>query len=337
MLSCCRRAHSSVSEYNRRKRPTSENTEAASRQEEPQREPAKENPTEILPPPVIEGEMPTYFHMGGQAKYCLLEGYKNGKWGLMTTTKTENELYLSSFGEGYPFQPNAYGGMEVLQEMGPYHASLCWMTDQAFLSDLGVRGAAFGGLMSSVLKMGAITAEELQVTGKLKCGFDCNPIKVEVEVPLYKQPFFKGYIVMIPAEHFLLGYRTVFDIEVKEFYMHALCLGFDNKSTELCLKLENFELLRGSVFQRLGEKWAVALKSDIYGSNVGLSNFHVGCQYEWDPDTLIKAKITGEARLGLIYKRKLSEGIDVLLNCCFDGLDPLNGKIKLGAAWYFNV
>ncbi|KAH8374229.1 hypothetical protein KR200_004681, partial [Drosophila serrata] len=300
-------------------------------------EPSMENPREILPPPVLEGEMPTYFHVGVLAKLSLLDGYNNGVWRLQTTTRTENDLYLSGFGGGYPLITNACGGMEVLQEMGPYHASLCWLTDQEFLSDVGVQGVAFGGQWISVCKLGAANmADEWQFTGKLKCGFDLNPVKVELEIPIYRQPLFKGYLMLAPAKHFLLGYRTVFDLGVRKFGMHAFCMGFDYQTTEVALKLENFNQLRGSIFQRLGENWAFALKTDLYG-NVGQKNFHIGCQYEWEPGSLIKAKITGDARLGFIYQRKLSKGIEVLFNCCFDGKDPLNGDIRLGAAWYFNV
>ncbi|XP_017025434.1 voltage-dependent anion-selective channel-like [Drosophila kikkawai] len=305
-------------------------------QEESQGDHVKENLVPIVQPPTVEGEVPSYFQVNALANMSLLNGYENGVWKLQTTTKTKSDLFLSSFGEGYPFLNNAYGGVEALQEMGPFHAALCWLTNQEFLLDLGANDEALSGQWFSVLKFGAATAEELQFTAKLRLGFERNPIKMELEVPIYRQPLLKGYLMVVPVEHFALGYRTVFDVNDKKFGMHAFCVGFNNQSTEISLKLENFEHLRGTIFQRLFGKWALALKTDIYG-NVDQRNLHVGCQYEWGPGTLIKTKIRGDARLGFIVERKLSEAIRMVYNCSFDGKDPLNGEIRMGAAWYFNL
>lgn len=144
---------------NRRKR----YTEAPPHEEEPppaEEAPKKENQTEIIPPPAVEGEMATYFHVGLMAKMCLIHGYKNGIWKLQTTSKTESDFYLSTFGEGYPGITSVYGGMEAYKEVGNYHSSFSWLTDREFLSDLGAHGEGLGGLWHSVLKSALATAEE---------------------------------------------------------------------------------------------------------------------------------------------------------------------------------
>lgn len=82
-----------------------------------------------------------------------------------------------------------------------------------------------------------LSLSRFQFSSKLKCGFERNPWKVELEVPIYKQPHFMGYLLVAPAENFLLGYRTVFNVEDRNFAMHGFCLGYDNKTTEVALKL----------------------------------------------------------------------------------------------------
>lgn len=71
----------------------------------------------------------------------------------------------------------------------------------------------------------------------IKCGLEVNPIKLELIVPIHKEPLFQAYAVFAPIENWLLGYRTVYSLEEKGFDMHALCLGFSNGNTELGLKL----------------------------------------------------------------------------------------------------
>ncbi|EDW88001.1 voltage-dependent anion-selective channel [Drosophila yakuba] len=298
----------------------------------------EENKVEILPPPAMEGEMPTYFHVGLLAKMCLTHGYTIGRWKLQCTSKTEKDFYLSSFGEGYPTWNSVYGGLEAYKEQGPFHASLSWLSDGDLLSDLGAHGNALGGSWSAIVKsmVSAGQTDGCKFQCKLKCGFDRNPGKLQIYIPIYREPLLMGYIMLEPAKNYLLGYRTVFNVEDRDFNMHAFCGGFSNDNTEVGLKVENFETLRGSIFQRLGEKWAVALKANLYG-NVSARTITVGGQYEWEPGTLLKAKVRGDTRLGFIFQRKLREDIEVLFHVGFDGRDPINGKHKFGASWYFNV
>jgi len=72
---------------------------------------------------------------------------------------------------------------------------------------------------------------------KLKCGFERNPVKVELVVPLYKEPLFLGYVVVTPVENWLLGYRAAYNLDDKGFDKHAFCLGYNNGRTEVGLKL----------------------------------------------------------------------------------------------------
>ncbi|XP_017111494.1 voltage-dependent anion-selective channel [Drosophila elegans] len=296
----------------------------------------EENRVEILPPPLMEGEMPSYFHVGLLAKMCLVHGYSIGAWKLQSNSKTDSDFYLSSFGEGYPTWNSVYGGLEAYKEEGNFHASLAWLSDGDMLSDLGARGEGLGGIWSSVLKSVVSTDEGVAYQCKVKCGFERKPGRVELYVPIYKEPLFMGYILVQPANNFLLGYRTAFNVQDRNFIMNAICAGYNNSSTEVGLKLENFQTLRGSIFQRIGEKWAVALKANLYG-NVNAKRFAIGGQYEWEPGTLLKAKVRGDTRLGFIFQRKIREDIEVLLHVGFDGKDPINGVHKCGASWYFNV
>ncbi|XP_017059194.2 voltage-dependent anion-selective channel-like [Drosophila ficusphila] len=294
-----------------------------------------EKDLEFLPPSPVEGEMASYFHVGFLAKMCLIHGYDHGVWKLQTTSKTENDFYLTSFGEGYPTWNSIYGGLEAYQEKGNYHASLAWLTDRSLLSDLGARGEALGGIWSSILKTNLTTSDGCECQCKLKCGFERNPGKVELFVPIYREPLLMGYILIEPATNYLLGYRTVFNVEDRKFEMHAFCAGFSNNSTEVGIKLENFEHLRGSIFQRIGEKWALALKTNLYG-NVNARHLSFGGQYEWKPGTLLKAKLRGNSRIAFSFQRRIRKDIAVLFHVGFDGNNPINGKHSIGTSWYFN-
>ncbi|XP_016931732.3 voltage-dependent anion-selective channel [Drosophila suzukii] len=315
---------------------TTDNSGGDAQNTSSEEEAKKENRVEILPPPPAEGEMPSYFHVGLLAKMCLIHGYSNGLWKLQSTSKTEKDFFLSSFGEGYPTWNSVYGGLEAYKEEGNFHASLAWLSDGYLLSDLGTRGEALGGTWSSVFKSMLSSSDGCEYQCKMKCGFERKPGKIELYVPIYKDPLFMGYFLCEPATNYLMGYRTVLNVEDKKFDMHAFCVGYSNNSTEVGMKLENFENIRGSIFQRIGEKWALALKANLYG-NVNAKSVHVGGQYELEPGTLLKAKVRGDTRIGFIFQRRFREDIEALFHVCFEGKDPINGKHKFGASWYFNM
>ncbi|XP_017075594.2 voltage-dependent anion-selective channel [Drosophila eugracilis] len=301
-----------------------------------QEEAKKESNVEILPEPLKESELPTFFHVGLLAKMCLVHGYTNGPWKLQCTSKTEDNFFMSTFGEGYPTWNSVYGGLEIYKEQGNFHGSLAWLTDGFFLSDVGANGKNLGGMWSSVLKSMITTSDGFKYQCKVKCGFERSPVKMEFYIPIYKEPLFMGYILVEPAKSYVLGYRTVFNVEDKKFDMHSLCVGCIKDSIEVGMKLENFETVRGSIFQRIGSKWALALKANLYG-NVNAKLITIGGQYEWEPGTLLKAKLRGDTRLGFIFQRKLREDIEFLFHFGFQGKDPINGKHKVGMSWYFNV
>lgn len=103
----------------------------------------------------------------------------------------------------------------------------------------------------------------------------------------------------------------------------------------LLLSRENFKDLRGSIFQRMGEGWAFAVKTNLYGDD-GTVKFAIGGQYDLQNGTLIKARIREDANVGIVYQTKLSENVEVQYHMGFEGKDPIKGQHKIGVAWSFN-
>ncbi|KAH8328502.1 hypothetical protein KR067_010260 [Drosophila pandora] len=308
--------------------------------EEPQPPPDNlENFNEKLPMKADEGEMKTYFHVGLLAKMCLIHGYNNGPWKLQTTSKTEGELFLSTFGEGYPSLNDAYGGVEAYQEIENFYTSLAWLTDSLLCADIAARGEAFEGKGQFVLKntFGLNDDNKFEFQCKCKLDIDRNPIRMELEVPIYKEPLLLGYLTVTPAENFILGCRGAYDWENKKQIRHALCAGYQNETTEVSLKLENFKEVRGSIFQKIGEQWAVALKANLCGEEVAAHKIMVGCQYEFEPGHMLKARVRGDTYVGLVYQKKLREDIEMMLHGGIEARDPLNGNYSIGTSWYFNL
>ncbi|KAH8244378.1 hypothetical protein KR026_007971 [Drosophila bipectinata] len=315
------------------------NKKRAEPPEEPPPPENHENLMEKMPLKAEEGEMKTYFHVGLMAKMCLISGYKNGPWKLLTTTKTEEDLFLSSFGEGYPSMNDVYGGIEAYKEFGNYHTALAWLTDELLLADIGARGEALEGKWKFILKSSFGISEERKLDYLCKCKLDIdrNPIRMELVVPIYKEPLLLGYLTVTPVENFILGCRGAYDWENKKIIRHALCAGFQNESTEVGLKLENFKEVRGSIFQKIGEQWAVALKANLYGEEVDARKIIVGCQYEFEPGHMLKARVRGDTFVGLVYQKKLREDVEMLFHGGIEARDPLNGNYSIGTSWVFNI
>ncbi|EDV32422.2 uncharacterized protein Dana_GF14063 [Drosophila ananassae] len=288
----------------------------------------------ILPQPSVFGEMPTYFHVGANAKECLLRGYKIGAWQIQCRSEVDG-LTLSTYGEAYPKASDIFGGLEAYKEVGNGHVAIAWLTDKQILANVGLKNHFSGGLCYSNLKCSGSPEDSSDFKCQLKTGIERNPIKLEVILPLHNQSFIKGYALVVPTEKWILGYRMVYNLDEKAFDKHALCVGFNNGSTEFGLKLENLKDLRGSIFQRMGDSWAFAFKMNSYGSE-GQAKFAFGGQYEFDNGSILKAKMRDDANVGVVYQTSLGENIGVQYHFGFEGKSPLDGEHKIGASWSFN-
>lgn len=71
---------------------------------------------------------------------------------------------------------------------------------------------------------------------RIKAGLDRTPGKIELIIPVYKEPLLMGYAVFAPTENSVLGYRSVYNFDEKKFAMHAFCLGYHNETSEVGLK-----------------------------------------------------------------------------------------------------
>ncbi|KAH8255150.1 hypothetical protein KR038_010985, partial [Drosophila bunnanda] len=322
---CRRRRGSSKKDEN--------NAENADKTENNDQESNKKNAVdpEVIPTPLAENENPTYFHVGRCAKECLLQGFKLGVWQLICSTLTKNGYLLSTFGEAYPDARDVFGGVEVFKELGNFTLSQSWLTPREFLTELTLHvDSSYGSIQTSVFTKDPITFQS-----KLKLGFDLSPIKVELVVPIYKEPLAMGYILATPVENCLVGYRTVYNLDEKAFDMHAFCLGYYNGKTEVGLKLENFKNLRGSIFQRINEHWAFAVKANLY-SRENVKQVSVGGQYDFGDGTLVKVRLREDTRIGVVYQAEISKSLNVMYHLGFDLADPKGGAHKIGASLEFS-
>lgn len=105
----------------------------------------------ILPQPSVLGEMLTYFHVGANAKECLLRGYKIGAWQIQCRSEVDG-LTLSTYGEAYPKASDIFGGLEAYKEVGNGHVAIAWQTDKQILANVGLKNHFSGGLCYSNLK-----------------------------------------------------------------------------------------------------------------------------------------------------------------------------------------
>lgn len=97
---------------------------------------------------------------------------------------------------------------------------------------------------------------------------------------------------------------------------------------------EDFQDVRGSIFQRLGPKWAIALKASLLEWK--RVEYSIGCQCMVDESTLIKGKLTSEGYLGIVYQQLFAENIRVMYHFGVPLADPIKGNHKLGISWSFN-
>ncbi|XP_064541972.1 voltage-dependent anion-selective channel-like [Drosophila montana] len=288
------------------------------------------NPEETIPPPPLEAEMPTFFHIGGWAKQCLVSGYEFGAWHFDCSTGAGDNIGLYSFGAGRPEFKDVSGGVGIREKVGIFNMSQGWQSG-GILGTLGLRSPLVDGVANAMLRGIYDIQGEDGAKIELYSGYEHSPVKFDMIIPILNVPRLMGYVLLQLAENYLLAYRTVYNFDDSAFEKHALCAGFNNDKTELSLKFEDFKDWRVSIFQRIGERWAVALKADIYSEDD--MEIAIGGQYEVHENALLKMKVRYDGFLGLAYQVHLSENIAIRYHAGLNVSDPIKGDHKIGLSW----
>ncbi|XP_017857142.1 PREDICTED: voltage-dependent anion-selective channel-like [Drosophila arizonae] len=287
---------------------------------------------EIIPPVPLKGEVPTFFHIGRWAKECLITGYRIGVWHIDCTTRVKEELSMYSFGSAKPDFETITGGVGFKEKLGLLTMSQAWLTHE-FFSSIGLqkRTDSIGGeAILRALYNRAETAYKID----LLCGVERSPVRIKVIAPIVHVTKIMGYALWQPAENFMLAYRTAFDFEEKSFEKHAFGVGYNNRSTELALKFEDFQDLRGSIFQRLSDQWAIAVKASLsQWENV---EYSIGCQCMVKDSALIKAKITSQGYLAFVYQQSFTDSVRIMYHFGLSLDDPIKSNHKFGISWSIN-
>ncbi|XP_030557250.1 uncharacterized protein LOC115760170 [Drosophila novamexicana] len=282
---------------------------------------------EIIPGPPAEGDMPTFFHIGSLAKQCLISGYKIGTWHIDCTTKVKDKVTLFSYGSGKPNFDNVWGGVGMRQKWGIWDLFQVWQTDN-IMGAVGGQSKLVGGTANAMLWAIYNPHDGSGVKLQVYSGYERSPIKFDLIIPVLNVPRLMGYALLHIAKNWLLAFRMDYDIAERAIQKHAICGGYYNGSTELGLKFEDFKDWRGSIFQRLGKRWAVAFKADLYTEEP--RQYAVGGQYQINDNSLLKATVRDNGFLGLVYQLNLTENIGITYHVGLELKDPIKGEHRVG-------
>ncbi|KAL7741374.1 hypothetical protein ACLKA6_013814 [Drosophila palustris] len=286
---------------------------------------------DFIPNVDFQMKMPSFRYVGSMAKQCLYRGYDVGIWHFECTTQSD-KISVYSIGEANPDLKHVTGGVGIREKFGALNLTQAWQSN-GYLGMIGACTQAFGAFVYALVRGTYGPKEDASAKIDLLAGFERSPIKSEVIIPILKSPKFLGYLLVEPIEHFVLACRMEFNIEERAIDAHAFCIGYSDETTEYGLKLENFKDVRGSVFQRLGDKWGVALKANLFGKD--MKKFTVGGQYQINEKAMIKARICDTGLTGLVYQIKLNDNVEGNYYFGFDATSPLKGEHKIGIAWRF--
>ncbi|KAH8244377.1 hypothetical protein KR026_007972 [Drosophila bipectinata] len=191
---------------NRKSHPAGDEDQGASK---------KEPEAGKMPPPPFDGEMATFFHVGGWAKELLTYGFQLDAWQMQCCSKSREKLYISSFGEGYPTAKSVFGGVQGIHKSRNFHISYGWLSSQDFLNEIGFQGRGLGGSWYATIKSVVGNKNEMLLSSKILGGFEKSRLKTELMVPIYKDPLCIGYFLVSPIQNWVLGYRGVYNFDEK--------------------------------------------------------------------------------------------------------------------------
>lgn len=97
----------------------------------------------------------------------------------------------------------------------------------------------------------------------------------------------------------------------------------------LTIHRDNGQEFGGSIYHKVNPNFETAVTLAWSAGNND-TRFGIGCKYNLDSDTAVRAKVNNASHIGLSYAQKLREGVTISLSTLIDGKNFNEGGHKVG-------
>ncbi|XP_046674780.1 voltage-dependent anion-selective channel-like [Homalodisca vitripennis] len=127
----------------------------------------------------------------------------------------------------------------------------------------------------------------------------------------------------------LAGYSTKFDSQKSKITGNNFALGYAAGDLVFHTSVDNGQEFGGSIYHKVNPNFETAVNLAWSAGNND-TRFGIGCKYNLDHDTAVRAKVNNASQIGLSYSQKLREGVTISLSTLIDGKNFNEGGHKVG-------
>ncbi|XP_075209841.1 voltage-dependent anion-selective channel-like [Lycorma delicatula] len=271
---------------------------------------------------------PCYGDLGKNARDVFGKGYHFGLLKLDLKTKTTSGVEFSSGGVSNRETGKVFGALETKYKFKEYGVTFTekWNTDNVLATEIGVADFCQGAKVSLVSTFAPHTGDK-SVLAKSEYKNENVALNCDVDFksggPLVLGSLVLGY------NGWLAGYAMKFDAEKTKLVSNNFSLGYAAKDFVLHTNVDDGQDFGASVYQKTSDSLSTAIQlSWSAGSNE--ARFGIGCKYDLDEDSSVRAKVNNQSQVGLGYSQKVREGVTLTFSALIDGKNFSEGGHKVG-------
>jgi len=272
---------------------------------------------------------PKYDDLGKEAKGVFKNGYGSGSVKLDLKTTTKKGVEFKTHGSSNNETGKVEGNLETKYKFKDYGITLTekWTTDNVLSSDIIVEDQIAKGLKLEFDT--SFTPNTGKKSAKIKSAYKRNYFHGTADVDFD----FAGPTVQASGvasyEGWVAGYQVAFDTSKSKLTDNNFSLGYRSDDFQVHSAVEDASRFSGSIYHQISKNLEAAALLEWTTGNSNTS-FQVGCKYDLDKDTTIRAKVNTSSHLGLAYTQRLRPGIKATLSAHVDSKNLNSGGHKLG-------
>jgi voltage-dependent anion channel protein 2 len=273
---------------------------------------------------------PVYADLGKSARDVFGKGYHFSLLKLECKTKTSTGVEFTSGGSSNLDSGKVLGNLETKYKLGEYGLTLTerWNTDNTLGAEITIQDQIAKGL--KITFDSTFAPQTGKKTGVIKTEFKHDTASINADVDLNAGPVVHGSAVC-GYQGWLAGYQMSFDAAKSKLIRNNFAIAYVASDFSLHTNVNDGQEFGGAVYQKVNSNLETGVQLNwTAGSNA--TRLGLGCKYQLDSDSAVRAKINNASQLGLGYQQKLRKGVTVTLSSLIDVKNFNQGGHKLGMA-----
>jgi len=272
---------------------------------------------------------PVYADLGKSSRDVFGKGYHFSLLKLECKTKTSTGVEFTSGGSSNLDSGNVTGTLETKYKLADYGVAFTerWNTDNTLAAEITIQDQIAKGLKLTLDS--TFAPQSGKKTGIIKSEFKHDSVTVNADVDLNASAVHGSAVA--GYQGWLAGYQMSFDLSKSKLTRNNFSIAYAAQDFSLHSNVNDGQEFGGALYQKVNPNLETGVQlAWTAGSNA--TRFGLGCKYQLDSDSCVRAKINNASQLGLGYQQKLRDGVTLTLSSLIDVKNFNQGGHKLGMA-----